>query len=76
MEGLIRACHESPQQQDKGLNFDLKAVSGTGGRVMGFVALTGGKQKAGSRTGQMQDRDVQTAMVWWAPWFVFSHMLS
>lgn len=36
MEGSIRACHESPQQQGKGLNFYLKAVGGKGGRVMGL----------------------------------------
>lgn len=70
MEGSIRACHESPQQQGKGLNFCLKAVGGMGGRVMGFVALIGGKQKTGSWTGQTQDQDVQSAMVWQAPWFL------
>ena len=41
-----------------------------GGQGDGFVALIGGKQKAGSWTGQTQDQAVQSAMVWQAPGFL------
>lgn len=75
MEGLIRACHESPQQQDKGLNLS-QGSQWHGGQGDGICSIHWTEAEGWQPDWTDGDWDVQSAVVWWAPWFVFSRMLS